>query len=140
MVISSRTPEGESNHCPVCGDDLKIEPSDPPGDAPCPRCGHLLWFTWEREGDARVITPVGKLLNPEWMGDLFASMKVRPGMQLVIDFGDVPSLSSPILGKLVNLKKKMGAARGRLIFRNLHPDLRAVFRIVRLDRVFDIEA
>ena len=42
--ISSRTPEGVPNRCPLCGSDLRIEPSDPPGDAPCPNCGHLLWF------------------------------------------------------------------------------------------------
>ncbi len=44
MVISSRTPEGSPNRCPVCGKDLRLEPSSPFGDAPCPHCGHLLWF------------------------------------------------------------------------------------------------
>src|SRR5262245_47047213 len=44
MTISSRTPEGEPNHCPVCGKDLFIEPSLDTRDAPCPHCGHLLWF------------------------------------------------------------------------------------------------
>lgn len=42
--VSSRTPEGEPNHCPVCGADVRVEPSRPPGDAPCPNCGTLLWF------------------------------------------------------------------------------------------------
>ncbi|MGA2031540.1 MAG: hypothetical protein ABSG68_04735 [Thermoguttaceae bacterium] len=44
MEPSSRTPEGWPNRCPVCGKDVCIEPSTPPGDAPCPHCGHLLWF------------------------------------------------------------------------------------------------
>jgi hypothetical protein len=44
MVISSRTPEGEDNHCPVCDNVLRLEPSRPPGDAPCPCCGVLVWF------------------------------------------------------------------------------------------------
>ncbi len=44
MTISSRTPEGSPNRCPVCGADVVIEPSQPFGDAPCPACGHLLWF------------------------------------------------------------------------------------------------
>src|SRR5690242_20174330 len=44
MTISSRTPEGEPNRCPVCGNSLRLEPSVPPGDAPCPSCGCLLWF------------------------------------------------------------------------------------------------
>src|SRR5262249_52487779 len=41
----SRTPEGIPNRCPVCGSAVRIEPSSPSGDAPCPTCGHLLWFT-----------------------------------------------------------------------------------------------
>lgn len=44
MVISSRTPEGDRNCCPICGHDNRVDPSRPPGDAPCPACGHLLWF------------------------------------------------------------------------------------------------
>lgn len=44
MEPSSRTPEGEPNRCPVCGKTVQIDPSRPPGDAPCPHCGHLLWF------------------------------------------------------------------------------------------------
>ncbi len=48
MVISSRTPEGTPNHCPVCGNDLRLEPSRPTLDAPCPHCGHLLWFAAEK--------------------------------------------------------------------------------------------
>src|SRR5688500_13749757 len=47
MVPSSRTPEGSPNRCPVCGNFLVIEPSQPLGDAPCPTCGHLLWFLGE---------------------------------------------------------------------------------------------
>jgi CheY-like chemotaxis protein len=44
MKPSSRTPEGQPNHCPVCGNETHIEASWPTEDAPCPRCGHLLWF------------------------------------------------------------------------------------------------
>lgn len=44
MTIASRTPEGVPNHCPVCGADPCIEPSQPFGEAPCPNCGALLWF------------------------------------------------------------------------------------------------
>jgi len=44
MIISSRTPEGDRNVCPVCGHQLRIEPSADTRDAPCPNCGCLLWF------------------------------------------------------------------------------------------------
>lgn len=49
MTISSRTPEGEPNRCPICGHLVHIKPSRPLRDAPCPYCGHLLIFA-EREG------------------------------------------------------------------------------------------
>jgi len=52
MTISSRTPEGDPNQCPVCGHDDRIEPSLGTRDAPCPCCGHLLWFP-ERTAYAR---------------------------------------------------------------------------------------
>src|SRR5262249_23325486 len=48
MTISSRTPEGLPNRCPVCGADVCVEPSNPAGDAPCPECGQLLWLVDQR--------------------------------------------------------------------------------------------
>ncbi len=42
-TISSRTPEGFSSGCPLCGKDFKLAPSTPTSDVPCPNCGHLLW-------------------------------------------------------------------------------------------------
>jgi acyl carrier protein len=43
-IISSRTPEGQPNHCPVCKANVCLDPSLFFGDAPCPNCGTLLWF------------------------------------------------------------------------------------------------
>jgi hypothetical protein len=44
MQISSRTPEGEPQRCPVCGQQARIELSTVSADAPCPFCGSLLWL------------------------------------------------------------------------------------------------
>lgn len=49
-MISSRTPEGTPNHCPLCGGEICVEPTRPPGDAPCPNCGTLLWFYRDASG------------------------------------------------------------------------------------------
>lgn len=49
MTVSSRTPEGWPNRCPLCEAEIRLEPSLPFGDAPCPQCGVLLWFV--RFGD-----------------------------------------------------------------------------------------
>ena len=43
-MISSRTPEGGWNRCPVCEKEVRVEPSRIFGDATCPTCGSLLWF------------------------------------------------------------------------------------------------
>jgi len=56
VTISSRTPEGASNRCPVCGHEFRMEPSRPFGDAPCPACGTLLWFVNAAEG-TRFVDP-----------------------------------------------------------------------------------
>lgn len=48
MTISSRTPEGLPQRCPICGGTSAIEPSYPEGDACCPACGHLLWWFQDR--------------------------------------------------------------------------------------------
>ena len=51
MTISSRTPEGEPNKCPICGAQFALEPSATTNDAPCPNCGHLLWWFQEHLSD-----------------------------------------------------------------------------------------
>ena len=123
----------------MCGTDLKIEPSTPAGDAPCPCCGVLLWFTGEELGDVQVIKPTGNLLHPESFDRFFESVEMHLGMWLVLDFSDVQHLSSATLGKLINLKKKVAAVRGKLLLRGIQPDLLEVFQITRLDQVLEIQ-
>lgn len=45
MTISSRTPEGLPNECTVCGKLVWVVPSQPPGDATCPHCGSVVWYS-----------------------------------------------------------------------------------------------
>jgi len=52
LTVSSRTPEGEFHHCPVCGVVDALEPSYPAGDSCCPSCGQLLW--WFRDNYKRL--------------------------------------------------------------------------------------
>jgi anti-anti-sigma factor len=139
MVISSRTPEGTPNCCSVCGAHLTIEASVPAGDAPCPFCGHLLWFTREDIGDFEIIKPIGSRLSAESLDQLFASEPLRTGMRFILDLSDVQAFSSDVLGKLINLKKKVAAVHGTMRLRGIHPDVREVFRITRLDQVFELE-
>jgi hypothetical protein len=89
MTISSRTPEGEPNCCPICGRRVRLEPSDPSWDGPCPQCGHLLWFS-ERETDLqqRLLDVQKRLLDTQW----------RAILDIVIArFGSLPIETEPNL-------------------------------------------
>ncbi len=63
-MISSRTPEGEPAVCPICDTAFTAEPSDPGGDAPCPCCGHLLWFNRRAIPETR--RAVVHAYSPRW--------------------------------------------------------------------------
>ena len=57
---------------------------------------------------------------------------------ILLNFSNVQFLASAALGKLLNLKKQVAAARGKLKLCCISPDLYEVFRITRLDQVFEI--
>lgn len=51
-AVSSRTPEGESSECPLCGQINRLEPSSVFGDLICPACGSLFVQIHQRLTDA----------------------------------------------------------------------------------------
>jgi acyl carrier protein len=58
MTISSGTPEGDSHRCPVCGELVVTDRSEPQGDSVCPRCGALLSVVSDQLGiDRQRINP-----------------------------------------------------------------------------------
>jgi anti-sigma B factor antagonist len=73
------------------------------------------------------------------LGDQLDSLVENEGQkQLLLDLGNVGYLSSPALTKLVYLKKKVAAAKGKIKLCCLQPDLREVFRLTRVDTLFEI--
>jgi anti-sigma B factor antagonist len=58
--------------------------------------------------------------------------------KLLLNFSDVQFMSSAVLGKLVNLNKKCKADETTLKMCNIHPKIMEVFKITRLNKVFDI--
>lgn len=138
MVISSRTPEGKPNDCQVCGSAITIEPSDPASDAPCPNCGHLLWFNWNDTGDAVVIIPSARFLQAENVKSLVDHLPERRGKLLVLDLNSAQFLTTSDFAQLVVLQRKVAGVRGKLRLINVPPELLDVFRITHLDQVFEI--
>jgi anti-sigma B factor antagonist len=77
--------------------------------------------------------------NIQEVGDQLYSLVEDEGHKnLLLNFGNVQYLSSAALGKLINLKKKVASVKGKLKLCCIHPDLLEVFRITRLDQVFEI--
>ena len=139
MVNSSRTPEGLPASCPVCGSHFKIEPSDPAGDAPCHRCGHLLWFTWEDRGDVEVFRPTVSLLSRESLDSFLDSVAIRPGVQLVLDLERRAVLLQFSAVPIDQSQEKGQTVGGRVSIQHVYPDLLEVFRVTHLDHVFEME-
>ena len=139
MAISSQTPEGQPDRCHVCGSEVKNEPLESPGDAPCLRCGHLLWFTWEDMGEIEVIKPIENVLRSESLDKFLDSVLIRPGTHIVLDLTKVRFFSSAVFSKLINLKRRVGSVGGRFSIRNVHPEVLEAMRITHLDHVFDVE-
>lgn len=57
---------------------------------------------------------------------------------LLLNFEGVEFMSSAALNKLISLNNNVKKAQGRLKLCNLRAEIKEVFTITRLDRVFDI--
>ncbi len=84
-----------------------------------------------------------KILNDmviEKVGDeLFATAADEECKNLLLNFSNVGFLSSSVLGKLITLNKRMKAKEGKLKFCELKPEIRELFTLTSLDKIFDIK-
>lgn len=62
----------------------------------------------------------------------------EPGAQLLLNFENVDHLASAALGMLITLHKRIQEQNGSLKLSNINRQIFQVFRITRLNRVFDI--
>jgi anti-sigma B factor antagonist len=58
--------------------------------------------------------------------------------KLILNFSNVQFMTSALLGLLVRIHKKVCELKGQLQLSNLDPNLRKVFEITQLTKVFDI--
>ncbi len=73
------------------------------------------------------------------IGDQLYSLVEKEGHQnLLLNFGNVKFLSSAALGKLINLRNKVSRAGGKLKLCCIDTELKVVFKITKLDNVFEI--
>ncbi len=62
----------------------------------------------------------------------------EPGIKLLLNFRNVDHLSSAALGMLITLNKKINERSGSLKLSDINRQIFEVFKITRLNRVFDI--
>jgi anti-anti-sigma factor len=139
MTSFSKTPEESPKQCPLCGTKATVEISDPTGDSPCATCGHLVWFLWENNEETWVITPLEKRLTVDLWKRFEKGLSPGRVKKLVIDMRNVQYMQSEMLARLINLRRNKGHGIRRVKLRNLKSDLMEVFRITRLDQVFELE-
>jgi anti-sigma B factor antagonist len=85
--------------------------------------------------DARILDETTvKTIAEELMRLVDNTFKIK----LLIDFSNVEYLSSAVLGKLVAIHKKVAEGKGQMKLAAIKPAIKEVFKITKLDKVFDI--
>jgi anti-sigma B factor antagonist len=72
--------------------------------------------------------------------DLLEMLNKTTEERVILDFRNVKFMSSSMLGKLVQVHKKAGEFKVKIKLCGIDPEIRQVFKITRLDKLFDIEA
>ncbi len=91
---------------------------------------HILVRMAERRLDAAIAGQFKDTVRPH---------VAAPGPDLVLDLGAVEFLDSSGLGAVIALKKALPEGR-RMILRGLTPNVERVFRLTRMDQIFEILA
>jgi anti-sigma B factor antagonist len=72
--------------------------------------------------------------------DLMELLDKTTEERVIVDFRNVKFMSSSMLGKLVQVHKKAGEFKVKLKLCSIDPEIRQVFKITKLDKLFDIES
>lgn len=70
--------------------------------------------------------------------ELHQVVESEPGIKLLLNFKNVDHLSSAALGMLITLNKRVKEQSGDLKLSDINHQIFEVFKITRLNRVFDI--
>ena len=73
----------------------------------------------------------------EEIGDLVDKAQ-SPGPKLLISFSNVDHLSSAALGAMITINNKVKGRKGQLRLANIDPQIYEVFKITKLDKLFQI--
>jgi anti-sigma B factor antagonist len=97
----------------------------------------------KREGDVAIVQFADRKILEELSiheigEELHRLAESQPNVKLLLDFGNVDHLASAALGMLITLHKKVQERNGSLKLSNINRQIYQVFKITRLNRVFEI--
>lgn len=122
--------------CPACGKEVTTESKE----APCPYCDRPLWFLRRTMGDVVILTFLpGPITGSEGF-DRFREVLAAfsNASRVVLNLAHLPFIGSVFLGMLVTLRKRLMTANGELKICGVQPLTSAVFKVTKLDTLFDI--
>ncbi len=90
----------------------------------------IVEFTNNKILDEANITDIGQTL--------IYLVDENPAPKILLDFNNVEHLSSAALGMLINLNNKIRQGNGQLRLANIKPQIKDVFQITKLDKLFKI--
>jgi anti-sigma B factor antagonist len=94
------------------------------------------------DGVAVAVLTDAKILDEEQIQSLEKTfmplIEQGTGIRLLMDFCNVQFLTSSVLGLLIRLNRKVFQSEGRLRLCSVDPKILEIFKITRLDKVFEI--
>jgi anti-sigma B factor antagonist len=101
-----------------------------------------LYFTRSVDGVKVLAFQQTHILDAATIDRMSAGMKevieTAAESKFLFDFDRVEYLSSNALGMLIGLQRRIAQRKGRLKLAGIRPEVMEVFRITKLDTVFDI--
>jgi anti-sigma B factor antagonist len=96
----------------------------------------------ENIGDVTVVCLTDRKIlveqNIQAIGEQLLNLVAEGGKKLLLNFRNVEYMSSAVLGMLVTLNKKIQQGGGKLVLCSIDPQIREVFAITKLDKLFVI--
>jgi len=108
----------------------------------CDMSTDALYTTKRVNGILVVIFRQSQMLNAVIIEQVSAGLKelvdVADEEKFVVDFSQVNYLSSSALGMLIGLQRRVMQKKGQIKLSGIKPEIMEIFRITKLDTVFDI--
>jgi anti-sigma B factor antagonist len=110
-----------------------------------PAVGHPMSLSsYSKDGILTVVFDDARILDEtkleELSRELMEELNKTTEERVILDFRNVKFMSSSMLGKLVQVHKKAGEFKVKLKLCAIDPEIRQVFKITRLDKLFEIES